>query len=123
MLGSAKLMSFVATTNAAKAREFYGGTLGLKFVSEDPFAVVFDANGTMLRVQIVAALNPHPFTALGWQVSDIAATVTSLTQAGVRFEIFAGLGQDASGVWTSPAGAKIAWFKDPEGNILSSTEF
>ena len=119
----AKVISFVATKHPAKAREFYEKTLGLKFVSDDPFAIVFDMNGTMLRVQKVKELVPAGYTVLGWEVADISAEIEGLVKRGVKFERFDGMGQDKLGVWTSPAGGKIAWFKDPDGNILSLTEF
>lgn len=102
------------------AREFYGNTLGLHFVSSDQFALVFDANGTMLRVAIVQKFTPAPYTVLGWHVPDIRQTVTRLRDAGVQLERFAGLNdEDELGVWEAPGGAKVAWFKDPDGNLLS----
>src|SRR5882724_10046588 len=118
-----EIIGFVATRKPEKARTFYEKTLGLKFVSEDPFAIVFDVDGTMLRVQKVKELEPPGYTVLGWEVADIVAEVKGLTAKGVKFERFDGMGQDELGVWTSPAGGKIAWFKDPDGNILSLTEF
>jgi len=120
---NSKLISFVATRNPASARKFYEETLGLTFISEDPFAVVFDANGIMLRVQKVQELRPAHHTVLGWYVHDIRAEIEALTKKGVRFERFDGLPQDELGIWTSPAGGKIAWFKDPDGNTLSLTQF
>jgi catechol 2,3-dioxygenase-like lactoylglutathione lyase family enzyme len=120
---NSKIICFVATRDAASARRFYESTLGLKCVSEDPFAIVFDAKGTMLRVQKVAELTPAKHTALGWEVGDIAARIQELTKNGARFERFSGLPQDELGVWTSPSGAKVAWFKDPDGNTLSLTQF
>ena len=118
-----KMISFVATQKPARALEFYTKSLGLQLVSDDPFAMVFDVNGVMLRVQKVHELVPAKHTALGWEVPDIAARISELTKHGVRFEHFPGLPQDESGVWSSPSGAKVAWFKDPEGNILSLTQF
>ena len=120
---NAKIISFVATKNPMVALRFYAETLRLKLVSDDPFAIVFDAGGTMLRVQKVHELTPAKHTVLGWDVPDIAATVKELAKKGVRFERFEGLSQDELGVWTSPAKAKVAWFKDPDGNILSLTQF
>jgi catechol 2,3-dioxygenase-like lactoylglutathione lyase family enzyme len=120
---NSKIICFVATRDVASARKFYETTLGLKCVSEDPFAIVFDVNGTMLRVQKVKELTPAKYTALGWEVADIAARIQELSKKGVQFERFPGLQQDELGVWTSPAGAKVAWFKDPDGNVLSLTEF
>jgi catechol 2,3-dioxygenase-like lactoylglutathione lyase family enzyme len=122
-MNNSKIICFVATRDAAAARRFYEATLGLKCVHEDPVAIVFDADGTMLRVQKVQDLTPAKYTALGWEVADIAARIQELTKKGVRFERFPGMQQDELGVWTSPAGAKIAWFKDPDGNMLSLTEF
>jgi len=120
---NSKIIGFVATRNPASARKFYEGALGLAFISEDPFAVVFDVNGTMLRVQKVQELLPARHTVLGWDVHDIRAEIEALTKKGVRFERFDGLPQNELGVWTSPSGAKVAWFKDPDGNTLSLTQF
>ena len=120
---NSKIIGFVATRNPASARKFYEGALGLAFISEDPFAVVFDVNGTMLRVQKVQELHPPRHTVLGWDVHDIRAEIEALVKKGVRFERFDGLPQDELGIWTSPAGGKIAWFKDPDGNTLSLTQF
>jgi catechol 2,3-dioxygenase-like lactoylglutathione lyase family enzyme len=122
MLGSASLVAFVPSRNLKKARSFYEGVLGLDFISEDQFAHVFEANGVMVRVVDVSgvkAFQPAPFTILGWRVDDIAKTVKALDKKGVQFERYAGMEQDALGVWSSPSGAKIAWFKDPDGNVLS----
>jgi catechol 2,3-dioxygenase-like lactoylglutathione lyase family enzyme len=119
----AKIISFVATQNPARALKFYQATLGLALVSDDAFAIVFDANGTMLRVQKVHALQPAVHTVLGWEVPDIHARVTDLGKKGVRFERFDGLAQDTLNIWTTPSGAKVAWFKDPDGNTLSLTQF
>ena|ERR1700754_592026 len=118
-----KIISFVATQNAARAMEFYAGTLGLTLISDDPFALVFDANGTMLRVQKVHELVPAKHTVLGWEVADISAKTKELMKQGVRFERYDGLPQDEAGIWTTPSGAKVAWFKDPDGNTLSLTQF
>lgn len=118
MLGTAKLAAFVATKNAEKAREFYENKLGLTFVSDEFYALVFDANGTMLRVQKVQEFEPHQFTALGWHVADIRAAIEELSAKGVVFEKFPGLPQDELGIATFGE-AQVAWFKDPDGNILS----
>jgi catechol 2,3-dioxygenase-like lactoylglutathione lyase family enzyme len=123
MLKKSEIIGFVATQNAAAARKFYQKTLGLKLVYEDPFAIVFDANGTMLRLSKVPRLTPAPFTVLGWKVRDVAAVIRDLARKGVRFLRFEGLDQDKAGIWSSPSGAKVAWFKDPDGNMLSLTEF
>jgi catechol 2,3-dioxygenase-like lactoylglutathione lyase family enzyme len=122
MLGTQTLVAFVATADAERARGFYEQTLGLDVVTDDPFALVLDANGTTIRIQKVRAFQPQPFTALGWTVADIDAVVEALKQKGVVCERFPGMTQDASGIWDSPSGARIAWFKDPDGNVLSLTE-
>ncbi|MDP9205730.1 MAG: VOC family protein [Gemmatimonadota bacterium] len=125
MLGAKDIVAFVPTRNPARARAFYEGILGLRFVSEDPFALVLDANGVMVRVANVSSVDgfaPASFTILGWLVDDIAAAVEGLSNKGVKFEKFPAMEQDKLGVWSSPSGAKIAWFKDPEGNVLSLTE-
>src|SRR5436190_688102 len=110
MLHAHPIIAFVATTNPAGAKAFYGETLGLRFVSEDPFAMVFEAGGTMLRVARVQELKPAGYTVLGWTVPDIANAVRALAARGVAFNRYDGFGQDELGVWTSPSGAKVAWF-------------
>ncbi|MEP6535151.1 MAG: VOC family protein [Bryobacteraceae bacterium] len=122
-LGSHDIIAFVHTSDRESAKAFYRDTLGLAMISEDPFAMAFDAHGIMLRVASVKALTAAPYTVLGWKVPDISAAVTDLQRAGVRFEIYEGFGQDGQGIWTSPSGAKIAWFKDPDNNTLSLTQF
>ena len=117
------IIGFVTIVDVARAKEFYRDTLGLRLVSEEPpFALVFDANGIMLRLGMGKKLPPASGTVLGWQVPDAAAAVESLQQAGVRFERYDFLKQDELGIWTAPTGAKVAWFKDPDGNILSVSE-
>jgi catechol 2,3-dioxygenase-like lactoylglutathione lyase family enzyme len=125
ILGRSELVAFVPTTDPAKARAFYEGVLGLRLVADEkPFALVFDVNGTMLRVTTVHELKPHPFTVLGWHVGNIEATVDQLVAAGVEFNRYTGMNDgDARGIWNSPGGARIAWFNDPDGNVLSVTEF
>ncbi len=123
MLTGSPLIAFAATANAEKSRRFYESTVGLKFVSADDFALVFDVNGTMLRIQQVGRVDPRPYTILGWKVADIQNKAAELTERGVQFARYEGLKQDGLGIWTSPSGAKIAWFNDPDGNILSLTEF
>jgi catechol 2,3-dioxygenase-like lactoylglutathione lyase family enzyme len=122
MLADFKLMAFLATTDAARARAFYEGVLGLSFVSEDDFAVVYDIKGIELRLQKVRTLMPQPHTALGWSVDGIDGIVRDIAARGGRFERFPPLEQDAAGIWKSPSGARIAWLRDPDGNLLSLTE-
>ena len=124
MLGQAELVAFVPTTNPKRARVFYEAMLGLRFVSDDPFAMVLDSNGVTIRIANVAGVphKPAAFTILGWTVSDIAETIRALGKKGVLFERYEGMTQDTLGVWKSPSGARIAWFKDPDGNVLSITQ-
>ena len=122
-LGQFDVMAFAPTIDAVRAVEFYRDTLGLSLISQDSFAAVFDAHGITLRVTSVPQpLTPQPFTVLGWKVPDIGATVKGLAAAGVKFERYMD-SQDDLNIWTAPGGAKIAWFKDPDGNILSLTQF
>jgi len=122
MLDRSSLVAFAATAAPQRARAFYEDVLGLKLVEQSPFALAFDANGTVLRIQVVPQFTPQPHTALGWSVADIEAAVRALAGRGVAFERFPGLEQDRLGIWTSPPGARIAWFKDPDGNLLSLTQ-
>ena len=125
MLANADLVAFVPTRDPQASRRFYEQTLGLQCVSEDPFAVVFNAHGVTLRIANVSSVKdfkPAPFTVLGWRVPSAEQAVRALRKRGIAFERFPGMHQDPLGIWTSPGGAKVAWFKDPDGNILSVTE-
>ena len=123
MLNNQPLVAFVGVTDPARAKAFYQGTLGLRLVSEQlPFALDFDANGTELRVSLVQQVVPAGYTVLGWQVADIEDEVKSLVSAGVVFERYPGMAQDELGIWKSPSGARVAWFKDPDGNTLSVSQ-
>lgn len=125
MLNDSDVIAFVPTRDPEKARAFYEGVLGLEFVSEDPFALVFNANGVMIRIANVSSVSdfkPASFTILGWHVPSVETTVTDLGAKGVAVERFPWMEQSETGIWTSPSGAKIAWFKDPDGNVLSVTE-
>jgi catechol 2,3-dioxygenase-like lactoylglutathione lyase family enzyme len=121
MLGSLNIVAFVPTTDTQTARAFYESVLGLRFVKDDGFALVFDANGIMVRVA-KAQFTPVPFTILGWQVTRIEETVKGLRAKGVHFERFGFLEQDELAIWTAPTGDKVAWFKDPDGNMLSVSQ-
>jgi catechol 2,3-dioxygenase-like lactoylglutathione lyase family enzyme len=103
-------------------RRFYSEVLGLRLMEDTPFALVFDAHGTMLRIQKVETLSPARYTTLGWHVGDIQEAVELLRKRGIVYARYPGLPQDEQGIWTTPAGSKIAWFTDPDGNLLSLTE-
>ncbi|MGH9405621.1 MAG: VOC family protein [Terriglobia bacterium] len=118
-----EVITFVATQHPGEAKAFYGTTLGLPLVSDTPFALVFDAGGAMLRVQKVTELTPAAHTVLGWKVPDIRAAMQDLATRGVLFERYDGIAQDALGIWTTPDGHRVSWFKDADGNTLSLTQF
>jgi catechol 2,3-dioxygenase-like lactoylglutathione lyase family enzyme len=122
MLGSTNIVAFVPIKDSEKARAFYEGVLGLRFVKDDGFALVLEANGIMVRAATMKEVTPAQFTILGWQVSDIEQVVRGLAAKGVHFEIFGFFKQDELGIWTAPTGDKVAWFKDPDGNILSVSQ-
>ena len=122
MLRYAKLVAFVATARPIASRAFYENVLGLPVVEDHEFATVYDAGGISLRLQKVLSLAPQPFTQIGWDVKDIANVIAALLAANVTPERFAYLEQDALGIWTTEDGAQIAWFKDPDGNVLSLTQ-
>ena len=119
MLHQSSLVCFIATADAERARAFYAGKLGLALVSDNGYALIFDANGTQLRMQRVETVAPHPYTALGWEVDDLAAMVRALAAQGVTMARFPGLPLDADGIWDTPDGSRVAWFHDPDGNTLS----
>jgi catechol 2,3-dioxygenase-like lactoylglutathione lyase family enzyme len=114
------MIGFVTCTDTEKTKAFYGDVLGFRFVEDDGFALVFDANATMLRIAKARQFTPAQGTVLGWEVPDVHAAVAELTSNGVHFEQFnlPFLKQDEAGVWTAPNGDHVAWFKDPDGNVL-----
>jgi catechol 2,3-dioxygenase-like lactoylglutathione lyase family enzyme len=122
MLNGSKLMAFLATTDSARTRAFYEGVLGLRLLSDDAFALVYDVEGTELRVQKVERFTPQPHTVLGWAVPSIDQVVLETAAKGGQFERYPSLTQDETGIWKAPSGARIAWLKDPDGNLLSFTE-
>ena len=122
MLADKQLKAFVPTLDPGKAKLFYRDVLGLNLLSEDNYALEFEANGILLRVITVPELKPHAFTALGWNVPDIMSTIRELNEQAVYCEQYNFLEQDDLGIWKAPGGTKVAWFKDPDGNILSLTE-
>jgi catechol 2,3-dioxygenase-like lactoylglutathione lyase family enzyme len=123
MIDLEKPILFLATANAVRAREFYEQLLGLPFVADEPPALVFQVGRCMFRIQKVDRVEAPPYTALGWAVRDIRATVQRLIAAGIPFERYEGMGQDEDGIWNAPSGAQVAWFKDPDGHTLSLTQF
>jgi catechol 2,3-dioxygenase-like lactoylglutathione lyase family enzyme len=122
MLGGADVVAFVATTDADRATAFYGDLLGLALVEQTRFACLFTTPNAELRVTIVSELSPAPYTVLGWRVADVEARARALRAAGVEALRYEGMEQDELGIWTSPSGARVLWFQDPDGNILSITQ-
>jgi catechol 2,3-dioxygenase-like lactoylglutathione lyase family enzyme len=129
MLADTPIVAFIPALDPARARAVYQDTLGLRFVSDDNFALVFECAGTSIRIVRVSTLTPFPFTLLGWHVPDLEASVTALTARGIQFLQFSGLDQTPAGIWTAPgqngapgSGARVAWFHDPDGNILSLSQ-
>ena len=123
VLGSSQVAAFIAVSDAARSRDFYENTLGLTVIREDDWAVEFDANGTSLRMQKGVSFTPQEFTVLGWHVDDIDAAMAELRGRGVVFEEYPWMPPESNGVMTFPGGAKVAWFKDPDGNVLSLDQY
>jgi catechol 2,3-dioxygenase-like lactoylglutathione lyase family enzyme len=121
MLGEAELVAFVTTADAERATRFYGGVLGLPLRERSEFALEFAAPNARLRVAISAGVRPAPQTVLGWRVDDLDATARQLIERGVEPLRYENLQQDAAGIWRSPSGARVLWFADPDGNVLSLT--
>jgi Glyoxalase/Bleomycin resistance protein/Dioxygenase superfamily len=122
MLASAKMAGFLLTKDYDKARAFYESNLGFEFVSLDQFALVMQAGKSMIRISKVPTFMPLQSTVLGWQVDDIEAIVDWLTKRGVLFEKYPFVEDKERGIWTAPGGTKVAWFKDPDGNVLSVSQ-
>ena len=123
MLSDSHLMAFVSTTDLDRAREFFADILGLTLVEQSPFACVFSVSGTTLRVTRADAVEPQPYTVLGWIVTDIEREIRALADRDVAFHRYDGMGQSETGVWTTPGGDRVAWFSDTDGNVLSLTQF
>ncbi len=122
MIFEGSVIGFIPARDAARARLFYQGVLGMAVVSDDTFALVVDAAGTQLRIVAVGEFTPARFTILGWEVHEIGAVVERMSAAGVQFEQYGFPGQADDGIWTAPGGARVAWFKDPDGNVLSISQ-
>ena len=122
MLADKKLKAFVPTIKPEEAKSFYKDVLGLKLLSQDDYALEFESNGSLLRVTIVQELKPQAFTVLGWNVDDIVSIIKSLNDKNIFCEKYDFFEQNDLGIWTSPNGSKVAWLKDPDGNVLSLTE-
>ena len=122
MLSSAKLIGFVPTTDSERSRKFYEDKLGFKFVSDDQFALVMQAGESMIRIAKAGKYTPAQYTVMGWEVTDIEAMVQWLNERGVKFEKYPFVQDQKSGIWTTPNGDKVAWFKDPDGNVLSLSQ-
>ena len=122
MLASSKIIGFVPTKDSAKARSFYEGKLGFQFVSLDQYALVMRAGENMLRIVKVPDFTPLRSTVLGWEVENIEAMVAWLQERGVTCEKYPWVQDQERGIWTTPNGDKVAWFKDPDGNVLSVSE-
>jgi predicted enzyme related to lactoylglutathione lyase len=114
-----QLVAFVPSAHLGRSHAFYDGVLGLKRTEASAQANEYDAHGTPLRVTLVGSADASPFTVLGWRVPDVEAAMADLAGRGVAFRRYEGMQQDEAGVWTAPGGSRIAWFEDPDGNIIS----
>jgi catechol 2,3-dioxygenase-like lactoylglutathione lyase family enzyme len=121
MLASGKMAGFLLTKDYDKARQFFEGALGFQFISLDQYALVMRAGASTIRISKAPDFTPFKGTVLGWEVQDIAAVVAWLNQRGVVCEKYPFV-QDRDGIWTTPNGDKVAWFKDPDGNVLSVSQ-
>jgi len=122
MQPSAELVAFVASSDLERSRTFYESVLGLGIDEVTPYACVARSGATTLRITLADGMKPQPFTVLGWAVEEIRGELAALRELGVEPLQFEGMGQDDDGVWTAPGGARVAWFTDPDGNVLSFTQ-
>lgn len=122
MISSGKLMGFLATHDYERAKQFFVGKLGAKFVSQDQFALAVEIGGHQIRVVKIPDFAPVKWTVLGWEVTDVTATVKWLAERGVSTEKYPFVADKELGIWEAPSGAKVAWFKDPDGNVLSVSQ-
>ena len=122
MLSNYGIIGFIPSKDAGRARLFYETVLGLRVISEDGFAVVVESKGTRIRIVKLREFTPAPFTILGWEVSNIEEVVKELAGRGVAFQRYPGIKQDEIGIWTTPDSSRVAWFQDPDGNVLSLSQ-
>ena len=122
MIAAGKLVGFVPTKDSKRSRDFYEGKLGLQFVSDDQYALVMQSGENMVRIAKGADFVPAHYTVMGWEVQDVEATVKWLNGRGVQFEKYPFVEDKVLGIWTTPNGDKVAWFKDPDGNLLSLSQ-
>jgi predicted enzyme related to lactoylglutathione lyase len=122
-LASAIPVAFISVSSRDAGLGFYRDTLGLTHASGDDFGDFFDIGGGRMRMTAMPDFKGGAHPVFGLQVNDIAATVTDLKAKGVAMTIYEGMGQDQNGIWTAPDGVnKVAWFADPDGNVLSLNE-
>jgi len=117
-----QLVAFIPSSHLGSSHAFYAGVLGLDRVEATSMANVYDAYGTPLRVTLVTDHSPSPFTIIGFYVSDVLASMAELRERGVQFKSYEGYDQDADGIWTTPNGRRVAWFEDPDRNIISLSQ-
>lgn len=122
MLRSNKMIGFVITKDPKRARRFYEETLGFKFASEDQYALVMETDENMIRMATVKDFVPAQHTVLGWEVKQIERVASHLKDQGVVFENYPWMKHSELGIWDAPGGDKVAWFKDPDGNVLSLSQ-
>jgi catechol 2,3-dioxygenase-like lactoylglutathione lyase family enzyme len=119
MLRDAAIVAFVPTLDLDRSDAFYGGILELERTESSSFANAYHVNGTSLRVTLVEEIARVPYTVVGWRVDDVSAAIAGLGAKGVSFKHYPDMEQDSDGVWTAPGGSRVAWFEDPDGNVLS----
>ena len=122
MLSNQRIKAFVSTVQPSVAREFYEKNLGLNLLSQDKYGIEFEANEAHIRLSVVEKLTPQPLTILGWDTDDIVSAINDLSANGIIFERYNFIEQDENGIWTAPGGTRVAWFKDPDGNLLSVSD-
>jgi catechol 2,3-dioxygenase-like lactoylglutathione lyase family enzyme len=123
VLASSRLQTIIWTSRVADAEQFYSGVLGLPFKGKSHGALLYDVGGSDLRVSPVSSTKPSAHTVLGFAVSDLNAVIGALSARGVEWERFPGFPHDAAGVVVTPEGAKVVWFRDPDGNLLSIVQY
>ena len=122
MLAASEAVAFLPSQDLGRSEQFFRGVLGLPLVTQSSFAYVFKCGGTTLRVTKVDTFRPQTFTVFGWLVADLRMAVAELRERGTDFLRYEGLSQDDLDIWTTPNGDLVAWFQDPDLNVLSLTE-
>jgi catechol 2,3-dioxygenase-like lactoylglutathione lyase family enzyme len=122
-LADSELQTLVWSSDIDRAGTFYSEVLDLPLTGRSHGALVYRVGAGTLRISPVPSTSPSEHTVFGFAVDDIEDIVGQLAARGVEFERFAGFDHAENGIWTAPDATKVAWFRDPDGNLISLVSY